>query len=468
MVAKSFLRWIRHPSFWLVVQGVVLTIFLVATSQLYPHATPDTRSYQRFPLGSLHAAFEHSRTCGYPIFLRVSGSLANHSVAVPSCQLAIHFGAVCVFYLGVCRLLDSRWLAFAAASPLLYSNIVFGYVNNLIADSLGSSLSVATVGILLWVVSGNRSIWLWLALSVACFATYQVRPAYLFLVFLLPILGSGLYWMRTREVPRGGTEIRWLGLKLFGCGLLPLLAYCAVRWWVMGHFALVSFGGNNFVGTVGVFLTPAMVSELPPDLQPLAETALETRKQAVARHPEYSAEPTLQYMEIENCFDFNTWTVFVPSAQRVYGDDQPRVNAELRRLAVAIIVSRPGYYVAWLGKAAWRGICVMLLDLAQNPIYLGGLVGLLMLHGWVVIHTMGVLPEDRLELGVEPGSTHFPFNAFLLVALLFAGMKLLLIIITTPPLGRFVDAGAVFVPVLLGIGLFDRWSRLRKIRSRKI
>ena len=468
MVAKSFLRWVRHPVFWLVAQGIALAIFLAATSQLRPHATPDTPGYQRFPLDSLHAAFEHSRTFGYPIFLRLAGSLADHSAAVPACQLAIHFGAIWVFYLGVCRLLDSRWLAFAAASPLLYSNVLFGYVNNLIADSLASSISVATVGVLMWLVSGRHSNWLWLVLSAACFATYQVRPAYLFLVFLLPILGSGLYWMRARELPRGGTEIQWLGSKLAACGLVPLFAYCAVRWWVVGHFALVSFGGNNFVGTVGVFLTPGMVSELPPDLQRLAETAIETRTKAVARHPEYSDEPTLQYMEIENRFDFNTWVVFVPSAQRLYGNDQPRVNAELRRLAVAIIVARPGYYVAWLGKAAWRGICVTLLDLAQNPIYLGGLVGLLALHGCVVVRTVGGSPETRLDDRAEPSAIHFPFNAFLLVALVFAGMKLLLIIITTPPLGRFMDAGAVFFPTLLGIGLFDRWSRLRKVRLRKV
>ena len=468
MAAKSFLRWVRHPSFWLVAQGIALAIFLTAASQLHPHGTPDTSSYQRFPLDSLHAALEHSRTFGYPIFLRLAGSLADHSAAVPGCQLAIHFGAIWVFYLGVCRLLDSRWLAFAVASPLLYSNILFGYVNNLIADSLASSISVATVGGLLWLVSGRCSSWLWLVLSAACFATYQVRPAYLFLVFLLPILGSGLYWMRARELPHGGIEIHWLGSKLAACGLVPLLAYCAVRWWLVGHFALVSFGGNNFVGTVGVFLNQDMVSELPPDLQRLAETAIETRKKAVARHPEYSDEPTLQYMEIENRFDFNTWVVFVPSAQRLYGNDQPRINAELRRLAVAIIVARPGYYLAWLGKAAWRGICVALLDLAQNPIYLGGLVGLLALHGCVVVRTVGGPPETRLEDRAEPSALRFPFNAILLVALVFAGMKLLLIIITTPPLGRFMDAGAVFFPALLGIGLFDRWSRLRNMRLRKV
>ena len=153
MVANSFLRWVRHPSFWFVAQGIALAIFLAATSQLRPHATPDTPSYQRFPLDSLHAAFEHSRTFGYPIFLRLAGSLAEHSAAVPACQLAIHFGAIWAFYLGICRLLDSRWLAFAAASPLLYSNMLFGYVNNLIADSLASSISVATVGVLLWPVS---------------------------------------------------------------------------------------------------------------------------------------------------------------------------------------------------------------------------------------------------------------------------------------------------------------------------
>ena len=462
MAAKSFLRWTRHPTFWFVVQSIVLTILLAGTSQLTPHSTPDTLSYQRFPFGSLHAAFEHSRTFGYPFFLRATGSLANHSDAVPGCQLAAHIAAVFVFYLGLSRLLDSRWFAFAAACPLLYSNILFGYVNNLIADSLGSSLSVATVGLLIWVVSGIRSYWLWIALSAACFATYQVRPAYLFLVLLLPTLGMSLYWMRTRLVSQTDTEIRWLGFKLTVCGLFPLLAYCGLRWWVMGHFALVSFGGNNFVGTVGVFLTPELVSELPRDLQPLAEVAIETRKKAVVRHPEYSTEPTLQYMEIEDRFDFNTWTVFVPSAQRVYGDDQPRVNAELRRLAMAIVECRPGYYSAWLAKAAWRGICVMLLDLAQNPIYLGGLVGLLVFHGYVVVRTMGVPPETRLGHRIDSGETYLPFNAMLLVALLFASMKLLLIIVTTPPLGRFMDAAGVFFPALLGIGLFDRWLRLRK------
>ena len=460
------MRWLRHPSFWILVQVVVLASLLVSTGRLSPHATPDTASYQNFPLDSLSAALGHARTFGYPLFFRAASGLTSQCNAVPSCQLAAHVVAVAIFYLGVCRLLDSEWSAFAAASPLLYSNIVLGYVDNLIADSLASSVSVATVGLLFWVVSGVRSVWLWLALSASCFATYQIRPAFLFLVLLLPIAGVLLCWMRSRTDSRVSSDYRRLGSKLAVCGLLPLLGYCGFRWLLVGHFALVSFGGNNFAGTIGVFLTPSMVSELPRDLRPLAHVAIQNRNKLAARDPEYSSEPTLEYMEIENRFDFNTWQVFVPAAQHFYGDDQLRVNASLRRLAVAIIWCRPGDYAIWLAKAAWRGICVTLLDLAQNPVYLAMLAGLLVVHARLVVRRLRLAPEARSALLEDSRDSHFAFNALLLFAMLFAGMKLLLIITTTPPLGRFMDAAGVFFPAVLGITVIDHWKKLQTSEKR--
>jgi hypothetical protein len=53
----------------------------------------------------------------------------------------------------------------------------------------------------------------------------------------------------------------------------------------------------------------------------------------------------------------------------------------------------------------------------------------------------------------------------LLVAILFSLCKLLLVIVTTPPLSRFVDPAGVFWPAVLAAAVASQWEGLRQLTA---
>lgn len=474
---------LRQPLFWLLVQALLFGCVLGWTGRLAPRRAADTSSYERFPFHSLEAALSHARTGGYPAFLYAVGKLAPEYQAVPIGQWIVHVVAVIGFHAGVGAVLRCRWTRLAAASSLLYSNVVWRYVAELTADSLASSSSILTIGLLLRAVgddfrpegasrvegaegSPHRFTDRWgrgLLVGLGVFVTYQIRPAYLFLVPLVPILGWLLVPLLRCRNPlpdaRPGFASRRAALALSAVCVLPLLAFCSLRWSTVGQFSLVSFSGNNFVGVVGVFLTPELVPELPADLRPLAQAAIQRRQHVRKSDPDYSDEFTLDYMEIERRFDTNTWKVFVEAARQAHGDDQKKINSELRRLATSIVRARPWYYLLWLGKAAWRGVYMIVSEIVANPVYLLLLMILAAAQAHYVI--------GRLRPGATFPSAEFQrqdlieVNALLLVAVSFAALKLMLVILTTPPLGRFMDPAGVFLPTVLVTEIARRVSVAR-------
>ena len=69
---------------------------------------------------------------------------------------------------------------------------------------------------------------------------------------------------------------------LCSIAIVPFLLFCFLRWVVVGHFGLVSFGGMNIIGIAGQFLTEDMIPKLPETVQPLAVRVLATRAERVA------------------------------------------------------------------------------------------------------------------------------------------------------------------------------------------
>ena len=300
-----FMNLVRKPLFWFFIQSLGLALALGGSGYFEPVRVPDTASYEHFQFGSPAESLGQMRTFGYPLLLRFGALFTPSHLAVPALGFVLHVLAVFVFWEGLKRVIRSDWTSMAVASSLLYSNTLFRYGNNLATDSLASSLAIATTGWLLLTIFGTHRRVSWWVLALGIFATYQVRPAYLFLVPLIPALGMALYWLVTPSAtPR--RERRSLMLKLGIVAFLPLLAFCTVRWLTVGHFSLVSFGGNNFAGVVTRFLAPEDVDELPPHIRPLATVVLQRRKEVASTTPEYSPEVTLSYMGIEGPWNINT------------------------------------------------------------------------------------------------------------------------------------------------------------------
>ena len=115
--------------------------------------------------------------------------------------LWLFFVGVTGFFAGVWAYGGSAWLALAAASPLLYGQTLdlFGRMQ---PDFVACGLVLIAVASLLSLIVRPRNAALWLILVVSGFAAYQTRPATLFIVGWLPVIGWLLRALRERAASR--------------------------------------------------------------------------------------------------------------------------------------------------------------------------------------------------------------------------------------------------------------------------
>ena len=270
------------PGIIFALQAILLAAAMSASGRFAPEVVPDTRGYVEYPFDSVTTALEHYRTFGYPLFLRTVALVRPTPEGVPVAHFVLHIVCVAVFWMGLRTFIASPWSSMLAASSLLYSNVVLRYTGCIAPDAVASSCSIATIGLLLLAVLRPPSIWRWLALAGSIFVTYQLRPAYLFLVPLVPLLGLALHWL-LKEAASGPRKRSSL-LPLVAVSLLPLVLFCTVRWLIVDHFSIVSFGGNNFAGVVTRFLDRETLTKISADVRPLAEEVLRRRQVAAKPH----------------------------------------------------------------------------------------------------------------------------------------------------------------------------------------
>ncbi len=455
---------VRKPQFYFALQVIGLAAAFLILGKFHPVRVGDTPDYEQFPFTTLAEAFTYPRTVGYPLFLQLTALFAPSHGAAAAINLVFHVVAVFVFWLGLKRVIRSEWTSMAVASSLLYSNILLRYGNCLAADSLASSLTIATIGwLMLTLFSETRRHFHWWGLALLVFAAYQVRPAYLFLVPLIPVLGLSLFWLVTPTAP---TRRQWrsITVNLVLIVLLPYMAFCTARWLTVGHSSLVSFGGNNFAAITCMYITQDDVEALPADVRPLAEAVVRNRQEIAQKNPGYTAEATRSYMEIETPFDINIRQVCVRAARETCGDDWPQVDKTLWRFAFAVVAEKPSYYATWLVKAFIRGVYMIVSEYVMNPVYF------LLIFAIGITHAGSVILRKRS--GGETGDTDPTFfieaNALTLIAVSFAMANVLLVIITSPALGRFMDAAGVFFACVLVRALANRIVVCRQLIRRPL
>jgi len=285
---------------------------------------------------------------------------------------------------------------------------------------------------------------------------WLVRPVMLFLVPLVCV-AAPLFELRTR-----GSAATWAGLARFALVsaaivILPLVAWCGLRWQAVGKFGVVSFGGYNLIGITGQFLDEALVAELPEHLRPLVQSALQRRQSLPPGEIPLPDDPLLRYSRMEVNYDVTIWKVFVPASQELYGNDAVQVNSRLRELGVAIARLRPEWYGVWLAKACRQALRISCQELVGNPV-----------TGPLIVLTIGLellrivrCWRRSIPAGLLSSATDL-VPVLLLMSVLYAASNLLLVIVVCPPLGRMTDAATVLFPALIAAVFCDRLSLLRQ------
>ena len=436
MTAKTFSQ---SPPSWIGLGAVILAIVLAVSGRFQPQLADDTASYADFDWTSLNRALSQVRTPGYPLFLRAANWLAPHHHAVPALQFACWVWAVYAFYRGLCAVGLRPRVAGAAALAMLPGQTLLTLVAYVMTDSLALSLAVATAGYFFQLLSTTPQRSTWFLFGMLVFLTYFIRPAYLFVIPLWPLLAVVFdHWLLRRELPLRQVLVRGSGFGMVTT--TPFLAFCLLRLAVVGHFGLVSFGGFTVIGIAGQWIDRPMVQDLPADLRPFANRFLDLRQPLEARLPPQG------YLEMERMYDVIVWQMAAPAAREIYGSDPAVLNRELNRLTHEIFRRRPAGYVHWLlanGKHAFSQVCRLTAE--DRGVRLVCAV-------FLCLHFLQLIRRREKSALLPPQPVRRLESQILCwTAMGFAIAKILLVVLVEMAIDRYISAAIVFFPALWAV-----------------
>lgn len=425
----------RRPIAVLVFVSACLLIAMAFTGRLAPVFSPDSEGYVNFDWS---APLSQTRTIGYPAFLAVMSVFGEDQVAVP-CGHWLALAVSCiVFYWGLNRIGYRCSTAMWCAMATLLGRGVWDLGNQVIADSLAISLAIATTGCFLAAIASSIKSWPFVACVLLTFLTYQVRPAFLFLLPLWP-LGALLPQMWTAPFPGWSSRIKTAATFAAGTAL-PFVAFCTLRAGLVEHWGLVSFGGANIVGVAGQFLDEKIVPELSDDVRPLANGILQKREHVA----DYQTPSNFAAMEA--MFNPTVWEMAVPVAEELNTGDAVAMNESLTSLSHQLLKLRPQSYVRWL---LWnlnhaRQQIIQLTAFDKGTLVAGLLFLFAHLCSLRKLGERSTAPVTDLQQ-IEHRERH----VLLWLALLFAAGKTALVILVEPANDRYITPAMVLLPAVI-------------------
>ena len=435
------------PFLCLFLQVVALIILYAALHRFKPVSAPDSISYIEMPMSSLQETLSGQRTFVYPLFLKCVRLLFGDLSPVPILQFALHILAVFFFMLGLRIFGFSGGLALFTASPLLYVEIFHEYFPFLLTESLSSSIFLLTVGFLLLLAVTPRNVYAWLSMTLTLFLAYQTRPALLFIIGVMPVVGLFFYLFCPA---RNGQYSDWkkLAVGLVSAALIPYIAFCSLRWVMVGHFGLVSFGGYNIVAITAQMLSTDMIVKLPPHLREIAEKiqAERIRQNLVTEH---ELGPRTDYLIWRSRYNPIVHQVVTPVTQSLFGNDVVLVNQKMTELSFAILKIRYKQYLQWV-MTAFKDSVQTTFSL---PLIFSESLFILLLYFLFILKYLyfriyrKIIEFHNPELPLEHASIFL-----LAVCCYFWGT--ILIVLVEPPLTRYVVANAIFIPCWLSVVIF--------------
>lgn len=416
-------------------QVVVVAAFLHWFGKFEPTVQMDTASYRDYSIGSVEEAFNDKRTFVYPLVLRGFESADGSERLVPLFQYLSSAVAVGVFLAALLRCGWNSWLAFAAASPILTSQIVLEYTGVLTPDLLAQAFAIISVSFWLIVVHAGSQRWTLLGLSVFVFLTYQTKPSYLFLLAFVPIGGwMARWWLHVQ------LKDAWkVAFGMMVATLMPFFVWCSVRWFVVGHFGLVSFGGYNIIGIAGQLMDREGVKDLSIEIQPLASEIVKRRESMT----EWKVE--LDYETMESQFNPMVWAIAVPAAAQICDSDSRKMNRQMASLSKQVLLGNPKSYGAWLSMAAKRSVRVVIELTLRNPI------AMVSIPIALIAFAVGWQRNNHVSLPRNERDCEREFQMMVWTAIGYAICKLGLVILVEPPIERYCAPASVFLPSLLAM-----------------
>ena len=461
-IMKSFYK---EPFAYLVAQAIACTLIVTALVGVEGQFAGDAKSYVYFNWNSLPEILSQSRTFGYPLILRALMHFSPDLTFLPQLQVILYCISALVFYAALRAFGISKWPAFIAASLLFYQRHVLEWPAGTVSDFPALAFAIVSISFLLLVVSDPRRGKHWAGLTLFVFLTYQIRPSYLFLLALFPILGPALLLLcSTRQDFSAHAKKLCLGLLL--AVLVPYIAFCSFRWAVVSHFGLVSFGSLNICGITSQFMDRDMVKGFDPDLRRLATAMIEARDKRGLTPPggrpwwpmvcfeetynrllrEVVIVPTLRFLANQS----DAETPDEREVSSLTAEESAPLDHWAQRIAIATIKARPGTYLRYylqsfvyqISFTFYVNVTVTALLLLVVLLYFTRLLARIFRNG-------SCMPRPMLA---EPD--YIVLNAMVFLSLTFFLAKIAFCNIAVPTIGRYLSAASVFVPGALALCAF--------------
>ncbi|WP_404305127.1 hypothetical protein [Neorhodopirellula lusitana] len=417
-----------------------LLLMCAATGKIHPHLVSDTTSYLEYSFASAEDLCTQIRTPGYPAILRVGSSLFGDNErglqAIVILQIGLHAIAVCLWYPELIQWGMTKRTAAIACIAFAVTNTFWDHVNTIATDAPAMSLSVIMVALVAntWRVGnrGNsRGRTCLIGGLTAC--VIAIRPAYLFLIpwLFLAMLVRPAESALVPQKKRFRDAIR--------IALIPVcvvLGWCAFRGSVVGEFGPLPFGHQNMAAVTTQLLDADELAALPGSSGELGYAIAQSRRDLYGI--ENRADAT---MTIDSRWDDMTYRVVIPAAEKTIPSGIVNQHQALTKLDRDIVLTYPLRYIKWCVLGFRRGVWGSFANIAMHPIYFPCLIGF---AAWVIYRATQHSGPQTMDWS--------PLKPIVLIMISYAVMKIGFVTLTSPPVGRFSDAGMVFVP--MGIAAF--------------
>ena len=432
------------PIVLLILQAGAVFALLYASGRLNMKMYPDSEAYINFNFSSMTSILSHYRTFGYPLMLIFLKKMAIGYETVPFFHFGLHVFSVLFFYFCLLAYGFDNKRAFAASSALFYTATVFMWTHAVATDAPASSWAVIVLGLTFITATRPKNVFLWFSLTVALFYAYQIRPAMLFMVGIIPLFAF-LLFLHHRPGNRQSAAMKRFVITACFSAIMPVLLFCGLRFAFMGHFSLTSFGGYSLSGVALHMLSDDIVDQAPGELRFLMEEIQKRRKEqhlVVAEKDEDSVRLYEEYLIP------NQWGIAVVTAKEMLGDDPVTIDDKLMAISRFVISHKPVTYLKIVVKTWFIGMgnCI-----GKEPMVIA-LFGL-----------MAVLTGIRLARGHECSGGLFLFSResglLFVMAWLYVMFGMLLVSIAAPPLTRYINQISVFIPSVLSVLCIDALDR---------
>jgi hypothetical protein len=407
----------------------------------------DTARYLNAPTHSLTLMLEDMRTPGYPLFLDMIESTGGLQIT-PWVQGGIWLCSVGAFMAALAAWRIRPVSLAAVAIGLINHQFLHYWARLVLSDSQAMSLAMIATACCMESLRGARTSWRdpWLWLTVIfTFAAILTRPAFLFLLVLWPLVFG---WWRWSEERRTLLASLAEAIQVAVQCCVPLVLYSTMRWALVGHFGLVSFGGYNIIGITGQFLQTEDIPMLSPDLQETAQEILKRRDQSAI----YALQQGDRFWDMLERFNPMVWQIAAPIFEEK-GISTLETNRQLTRLSRQLIGLHWQEYAWWLLANGRHGMRLTAMLVGASP----GLRLLIAIGiAWVA---WCYLPLNRLRK--EPAAIRAEINSYSgkgmrLLLWMAIGMvcgNVLLVILVEPTIERYMAVSSVLPTALAALAV---------------